>query len=100
MFRVDPMQFSKKNKMLFQEGSWFIFLDLADFTKDPEEYIPRLAHRCNQAEREKYGPPYKWNKRHTCCLVMVDNQVCKDCHAATPEVFQGFFNLADWSFNG
>ena len=98
MIRIDPMQFSKENKMLFQEGSWYIFLDLVDFTKNTTDYYPRLAHRCDLVERMKHGKPYEWTERRSCCLMVIDNQVCRDCGAAIPEVFQGFFNLAKWSW--
>jgi len=99
MFRIDPAQFSKENTMLFSEGRWFIFLDHGDFasTKNKNVY-PRLAHRCKKKDREKYMEPRAWSKLHSCCLVIKDNEVCLDCHEPIPKVFQGFFNLAQWSF--
>jgi len=98
MIRVDPIQFGEENKMLFKEGSWYIFLDLGDFTK--KGYYPRLAHRCDLVERMKRGKPYEWSKRHSCCLVFSNNNrmVCRDCKAIIPVVLNGFYNLAKWSF--
>ncbi len=95
MNRVDAQQFNEKNKMLFQEDRWFIFLDFGDFT-EKGKYYPRLAHKCNPVDRKKYGEA--WIKMYSCCLLILDNQVCRDCRAPVPRVFQGFFNLAKWSF--
>jgi len=94
MQRVDAHQFNEENKMLFQEGRWFIFLDLGDGLV--KGFCPRLAHKCKTEDREKYKD--QWIKMYSCCLVIKDNQVCLDCHASVPRVFQGFFNLTKWSF--
>lgn len=96
MHRIDQKQFSKENKMLFQKDNWFIFLDFGNFTQE-DAYYPRLAHKCKQQDRIKYinsDTLYKY----TCCIVILDNQVCRDCHEPVPEVFSGFFNLTKWGY--
>ena len=94
MVHIDAQQFNEENKLLFQDGRWFIFLDLGDGLVGG--FSPRLAHLCEPEEREKYGEP--WIKMYSCCIAIADNQVCRDCRAPVPRVFQGFFNLTKWSF--
>lgn len=96
MHNVDPIQFGKDNTLLFQKDRWFIFLDLGDSPKNG--MYPRLAHRCKIEDRMKHMAPREWSMRHTCCLVIVDNEVCRDCRVTAPKVFRGFFNLTKWSW--
>ena len=96
MYRIDSKQFNKENKMLFQKEDWFIFLDFGDFTPKGA-YYQRLAHKCKQQDRVKYLNPNDQYK-YTCCIVILNNQVCRDCHESVPEVFSGFFNLTKWGY--
>lgn len=94
MQRVDTQQFTRDNTMLFQKGRWFIFLDLSDYSG--AKFSPRLAHRCKTEDREKSTE--NWKSMHTCCIVIPNSKVCRDCRKPVPEVFQGFFNLTKWSY--
>ena len=96
MYRIDSGQFNKENKMLFQKENWFIFLDFGRFTPKGE-YYPRLAHKCNLQDRKNCTKSESLYK-YTCCIVILDNNMCRDCHATIPEVFSGFFNLTKWGY--
>ncbi len=92
MQRIDHAQFSKENKMLFRKGSWFMFLDLGDFSSfSGREFYPRVAHKCDP--RKKVTGSLN---RQACCLVMNEDGVCFDCGERIPEAFEGFYNLAKW----
>ena len=95
MYRIDSKQFNKENKILFQKENWFIFLDFGDFTQK-DAYYPRLAHKCKPQDREKSKPELAY--KYSCCIVIIDNQVCRDCHKPVPEVFSRFFNLTKWGY--
>ena len=97
MYRIDSKQFNKENKILFQKENWFIFLDFGDYTQK-DAYYPRLAHKCNPQNRETYLHDQDISYKYTCCIVIINNEVCRDCHESVPEVFSGFFNLAKWGY--
>lgn len=96
MRRIDSQQFNEDNKMIFQEDRWFIFLDHGDGALNT--YYPRLAHKCKYKDREKHRNLWDTKKYYTCCLVILENEVCRDCHTSVPKTFSGFFNLTKWGY--
>lgn len=98
MQRVDKNQFTVENKMLFQDGDWYLFEDIGNFDAPKQEYYPRTAHRCNP--ETKFGNKGNWyrNSTHKCCLVVTPNGNCRDCNAPIPETFFGFYRLVKWSY--